>query len=280
LEARAKEQQARALAEKQFRESVVEARQREARERAAQRARRAEMREQAIRKYEEVQTASMEAAAERRENLRRPPRADMLEAKRQEAEKARLTALEDREFEKQQVVSRWKSRVAKAEEYQRQLYKDQKKDFMKRRAREDEVSITRTKLIEERLAMMTQAQAEAEVRSAAVKEMNERDHDAWVKEQWQKEEEKRHHIHQLEWNAAQRDEELRAKWEQQMEDYANRMEDKREGAAAMKLLRADLDVREAKLQECMRQAMVDSIDVDKDTLYRIISQPASSFIPS
>lgn len=128
--------------------------------------------------------------------------------------------------------------------------------------------------------MMTQAQAEAEVRSAAVKEMNERDHDAWVKEQWQKEEEKRHHIHQLEWNAAQRDEELRAKWEQQMEDYANRMEDKREGAAAMKLLRADLDVREAKLQECMRQAMVDSIDVDKDTLYRIISQPASSFIPS
>lgn len=136
LEARAKEQQARALAEKQFRESVVEARQREARERAAQRARRAEMREQAIRKYEEVQTASMEAAAERRENLRRPPRADMLEAKRQEAEKARLTALEDREFEKQQVVSRWKSRVAKAEEYQRQLYKDQKKDFMKRRARE------------------------------------------------------------------------------------------------------------------------------------------------
>lgn len=138
--------------------------------------------------------------------------------------------------------------------------------------------MTRAKLIEERLTSITRAQEEAAMRSATVLEMHEREHAVWVKEQRKKEEEKRLRIQAIEEEAGQRDAEQQLKWEEHMTVYAERVEGKQEETNAMQLLRAEMDMREAQLKERMRQAMVDSADVDREALYQIISRPVSSFM--
>jgi hypothetical protein len=138
--------------------------------------------------------------------------------------------------------------------------------------------MTRAKLIEERLRSIARAQGAAAMRSATVLEMQERDHAVWVKEQRELEEEKRQRLQAIEKEAAQRDAEQHLKWEEHMIVYAERVEGKRGEAHAMQLLRAEMDMREAQLKERMRQAMVDSADVNREALYQIISQPASCFM--
>lgn len=138
--------------------------------------------------------------------------------------------------------------------------------------------MTRAKLIEERHTVITRAQAEAAMRSATALEMQERDHAAWVKEQREREEEKRRRILAIEEDMVRHEAEKKLRWEKHMAAYAERVEGKQEEAHAMQLLRAEMDVREAQLKERMRQALVDSADVNREELYRIITQPASSFM--
>jgi hypothetical protein len=138
--------------------------------------------------------------------------------------------------------------------------------------------MTRARLVEERLNLITRAQAEAAMRSATVLELQERDHAVWVKEQREREEEKRQRIQAIEAEAGQRDAELQVKWEDHMAAYADRVQGKQEEANAMQLLRAEMNMREAQLKERMRQALVDSAVIDREALYQIISQPVSSFM--
>jgi hypothetical protein len=136
MQARCREMSARAATEKRFRESIVEVRQKEAKERVVERARRVQQREEALLRYQELNAANMEAAAERRENLRPAPRSEAMEARRQDAERVRVARWDDRDFETHQALNKWKAKAAKADEYQRQVLQEQKKDHLKRRGRE------------------------------------------------------------------------------------------------------------------------------------------------
>lgn len=136
MQARSREMHARVASEKQLRESIVEARQKEAKERAIERARRVQQRQEALLRYQELNAANAEAAAERRENLRPAPRSEAMETRRQDAERLRVARWDDRDFETHQALNQWKAKAAKADEYQRQVLNEQKIDHIKRRARE------------------------------------------------------------------------------------------------------------------------------------------------
>jgi hypothetical protein len=136
MQARSREMQARLAREKRFRESIVEARHKEAKERDLQRAHRVQQRAQALQRYQELNAANVEAAAERRENLRPAPRSEAMETRRQDAERVRVAMWDDHEFETHEALIKWKDKAAKADEYQRQVLKEQKKDHLKRRTRE------------------------------------------------------------------------------------------------------------------------------------------------